>query len=74
LGGAFPRPLSRLLPATLGYDVPQRGEVIFSSNKIDLQTELALKPRTEADSMPSPLGQGQTDTPIAEANRGEASR
>ena len=56
-------PLSRL---------PQGGEAqtILQPN-IDSEIQSAHQPRTEADSMPSPFGEGQTDSPINRHNRGE---
>jgi len=39
--------------------------------KIALEIRLAHQPRKETDSVPSPLGDGQTDTPIAHTHQGE---
>ena len=38
---------------------------------IILETQYAYQRRKEADPMPSPLGEGQTDTPINRHNQGE---
>jgi len=40
-------------------------------SSIDLENHHPHQPRTETDSMPSPKGEGQTDTPINRHNRGE---
>ena len=66
LGDLMNKPLSRL---------PHGGEAqtILQQN-IDLENHRPHQPRTEADSMPSPFGEGQTDTPINRHNRGEVPR
>ncbi len=61
-GKGHPKPLSRL---------PQGGEAKTSSNKIILGNPTRLSGRKEINSIPSPLGEGQTDTPINHANQGE---
>jgi len=40
-------------------------------SSIGLKNHHPHQHRTEADSMPSPFGEGQTDTPINRRNRGE---
>jgi len=43
---------------------------LFIKTKIFLEIQQTHQPRTEADSMPSPLGERQTDTPIKSSQSG----
>ena len=47
---------------------------VLLKQSIDLENHHPHQPRTEADSLPSPFGEGQTDTPINRHNRGEVPR
>jgi hypothetical protein len=40
---------------------------------LDLETQHAIRRRKEIKPIPSPFGEGQTDTPINHANQGEVS-
>ena len=50
---------------------PQGGEANTLQTKIALETQLTHQHRKETDFIPSPLGEGHMDTPIAQVHQGE---
>jgi hypothetical protein len=63
------------LPSTTRYarvHVPQGGEAkTILKLRLLLETQHAIRRRKEANSIPSPFGEGQMDMPINLANQGE---
>jgi len=60
------------LPSKTPLPSPPRGRsYLLIKPIIELEKHPPHQPRTEADFMPSPLGEGQTDKPINRHNRGE---
>jgi len=52
--------------------VSPKGEMPMPlETSINLESQQLRQPRKETDLMPSPFGEGQTDTPINRRNRGE---
>lgn len=66
-------PLSRLpLSSASGTMSPKGGEAKTTlTPSLSLETEHAIRRRKEVNSIPSPFGEGQADTPINPANQGE---